>query len=241
VTLPLYGEGRVTVDRRIVEAVHALNACLERHRYPTRRNDTGAYNCRKITGGTGYSLHAYGIALDINWQSNPYGPKLITNMPSAMVNDIKAIRTKGGALVWRWGGDYKNNKDAMHYEVACSPAALATGIAGSTAPTVPKPPATEGFHLSDAQYKEIVKRLDSLQKQIDTSKATVARSENNALYVVTPSGRWPLVDSGQFPRGAMLQWLQVLGLVSPGDPIKADNDYLHGVPKLDVPGKTPSK
>jgi len=142
VTIPLYGEGRVTVDRRTVEAVRALNACLERHRYATRRNDTGAYNCRKITGGTGYSLHAYGIALDLNWQSNPYGPNLVTDMPPAMVADIKAIRTNGGALVWRWGGDYSRNKDAMHYEVACSPAALATGIAGSVAPKPPtvKPP-----------------------------------------------------------------------------------------------------
>ena len=55
---------------RCVDAVHALDAVLREWSYETRSADTGAYNCRQITGGSGYSLHAYGIALDINWQSN---------------------------------------------------------------------------------------------------------------------------------------------------------------------------
>jgi hypothetical protein len=138
VTIPLYGEGRVTMDRRTVAAVNALNEQLRAHSYETRRNDTGAYNCRKITGGSGYSLHAYGIAMDLNWQSNPYGRQLVTDMPPAMVNAIKAIRTNNGKQVWRWGGDYANNKDAMHYEVVCTPADLATGIKGGVV-TPPKP------------------------------------------------------------------------------------------------------
>ena len=239
VTVPLYGEGRVTVDRRTVEAVRALNACLQAHRYPTRRNDTGAYNCRKITGGSGYSLHSYGIALDINWTTNPYGPRLITDMPSAMVNDIKAIRTKGGAAVWRWGGDYRRNKDAMHYEVACSPAALATGIVGSK--PVPKPPTTEGFHLSDAQYKKIMERLDNLENAVNQSRTgKVTKSESGALWVVTPEGRWNIQPAGQMNTTQIMQWLMVLGVCTAGDPIKADNDYLHGVPKLNAPGQVPS-
>jgi hypothetical protein len=94
----------------------------------------GAYNCRPITGGTKYSLHAYGIALDINWQANPYGKKLITDMPPDMRAAIKAIRTTGGHQVWRWGGDYSGNKDAMHFEVVASPGELASGIDPSTIP-----------------------------------------------------------------------------------------------------------
>ena len=158
-TVDLYGEGRVTVDNRTLEAVGALNAVLARWNYWTRKADTGAYNCRMITGGTNYSLHAYGIALDINWQTNPYGPTLITDMPPGMVNEIKAIRTNAGLPVWRWGGDYSGNKDAMHYEVIASPAELTAGIAGSGT----LPPTTDGDFTVDA---EAAKRFDKLEQQI---------------------------------------------------------------------------
>ena len=97
-------------------------------------------NCRAITGGRAYSLHAYGIAIDINWQSNPYGPVLVTDMDPAMVAAILSIRTNGGAQVWRWGGSYRGNKDGMHFEVVCTPAELATGIRGLTDPVIPVPP-----------------------------------------------------------------------------------------------------
>jgi len=142
VTLDLYGEGRVTVDPRTRDAVAALDACLRDASYETRKNDTGAYNCRQITGGSGYSLHAYGIALDINWQSNPYGPNLVTDMPKAMTDAITALRTNNGCRVWEWGGSWSGNKDAMHFEIDCRPADLATGIAGGTAPPaeLPGPP-----------------------------------------------------------------------------------------------------
>lgn len=136
-TVDLHGDGRVNVLTTIIPAVQALDACLRAHGYRTRRADTGAYNCRRITGGTGYSLHAYAIAVDINWQSNPYGPRLVTDMPPAMVDAIKAIRTRNGKQVWGWGGDYRTNKDAMHFEVVCTRADLATGIAGTTPTTNP--------------------------------------------------------------------------------------------------------
>jgi len=137
-------KGRVLID-----AFAALDAVLKRHGYAPRRGDTGAYNCRKITGGSGYSLHAYGpgdrftfwngvaistaLAVDINWQSNPYGKRLVTDMPAGMVAEIKAIRTGNGKQVWRWGGDYSGNKDAMHFEIVCTPADLATGVKGTAA------------------------------------------------------------------------------------------------------------
>ena len=130
--LNLYGEGVVTVDVLIVDAVKALNAVLIDWDYRTRRADTGAYNCRPITGGTNYSLHAYGIAVDLNWQTNPYGRTLVTDMAIGMIEAIEGIRTAGGVQVWRWGGRYSNNKDAMHFEVVASPAELARGIQSQT-------------------------------------------------------------------------------------------------------------
>jgi hypothetical protein len=131
---------RVGIDGRIIEALKALDTCLKRWNYRPKEGQTWGYNCRRITGGTGYSLHAYGIAVDINSLANPYGPTLKTDMPPAMVAAIKSIKTKGGHRVWAWGGDYSRNKDAMHYEVVASPAELAQGIDWRTiAGTSPAP------------------------------------------------------------------------------------------------------
>ena len=66
-TVSLYGAGKVTVDAAIVSAVKALDQVLTAYKYSTRAADTGAYVCRMNTGGTAWSNHAYGIAMDINW------------------------------------------------------------------------------------------------------------------------------------------------------------------------------
>jgi peptidoglycan hydrolase-like protein with peptidoglycan-binding domain len=129
----------------VVEGFTALDAIMRSFRYVPRANspsawETGAYNCRTITGGTGYSLHAFGIAADINARTNPYGRSLVTDMPAAMVAAIKAIQTKAGLSVFRWGGNYSGNKDAMHYEVVLSPAEIQVGIDWGTVPADPPSP-----------------------------------------------------------------------------------------------------
>jgi hypothetical protein len=158
--LNLYGEGVVTVDVLIVDAVKALNAVLIDWDYRTRRADTGAYNCRQITGGTNYSLHAYGIAVDLNWSTNPYGHHLITDMPIGMIEDIEGIRTAGGVQVWRWGGRYSNNKDAMHFEVVASPAELARGIQSQTTTN------TERLIVTPEDERKIQAMLDTQGNRI---------------------------------------------------------------------------
>jgi hypothetical protein len=158
--LNLYGEGVVTVDVLIVDAVKALNAVLIDWDYRTRRADTGAYNCRQITGGTNYSLHSYGTAIDINWQTNPYGHHLITDMPIGMIEDIEAIETVGGVQVWRWGGRYRGNKDAMHFEVVASPAELARGIQSQTTTN------TERLIVTPEDERKIQAMLDTQGNRI---------------------------------------------------------------------------
>ena len=158
--LNLYGEGVVTVDVLIVDAVKALNAVLIDWDYRTRRADTGAYNCRPITGGTNYSLHAYGIAVDLNWNTNPYGRTLVTDMPFGMIEAIEGIRTAGGVQVWRWGGRYSNNKDAMHFEVVASPAELARGIQSQTTTN------TERLIVTPEDERKIQAMLDTQGNRI---------------------------------------------------------------------------
>ena len=158
--LNLYGEGVVTVDVLIVDAVKALNAVLIDWDYRTRRADTGAYNCRTITGGRSYSLHAYGIAVDLNWNTNPYGRTLVTDMAIGMIEAIEGIRTAGGVQVWRWGGRYSNNKDAMHFEVVASPAELARGIQSQTTTN------TERLIVTPEDERKIQAMLDTQGNRI---------------------------------------------------------------------------
>jgi hypothetical protein len=143
-------------------AYRALDACLKAYGYRPGYG-TGAANCRAITGGSGYSLHSYfgtlafvfwnayriplmALAVDINPPQNPYSTRLITNMPRAMIDAIYRIRTNSGHQVWQWGGYYSTYKDAMHFEVCCTPAQLDTGINPRTLPggviTTPAPAPT---------------------------------------------------------------------------------------------------
>ena len=135
-TVSLNGAGKVIVDAAIVPAVKALDKVLIAYGYLTRAADTGAFNCRMNTSGTGWSIHAYGCALDINWQTNPYLRYLRSDMDDVgdrmMPNRICAIRTNNGKQVWNWGGFWSGNKDSMHYDIVCTPGDLRTGINWST-------------------------------------------------------------------------------------------------------------
>ncbi len=77
----------------------------------------GGYNYRNIAGTNKLSNHAFGDAIDINPQQNPMGRKLVTDLPSN-VGDLAA---KNGLS---WGGAWNSKKDAMHFEVPSSAAAL---------------------------------------------------------------------------------------------------------------------
>jgi hypothetical protein len=153
-----YAPGCAAKGDLYLDAFEALGMVLEAHRYGPRAGDTGAYNCRPITGGTGLTLHAFGpgskfqfwngvkiatsLAVDINWLTNAYtrGP-LITDMPLAMRNDIKAIRTNSGRQLFGLGADYRSVKDAMHIEIVCDLADLRSGINWTTVRSkkIPKP------------------------------------------------------------------------------------------------------
>ncbi len=132
VELELHSGAVITVHRLTADVFLAVDAVMERFGYAPRPRDTGAYNCRKIVGGTNYSLHAYGIAVDYNWSTNPYGRKLVTDMSPELIDAILAIRTVGDRPALRWGGHYSRNKDAGHFEIIASPEELAAGIDPAT-------------------------------------------------------------------------------------------------------------
>lgn len=69
----------------------------------------GGYSLRNKVGGGSLSEHAFGNAIDINPEQNPYSKQFITDMPS----NIRELAAKHGLS---WGGDWKSIKDTMHFE-----------------------------------------------------------------------------------------------------------------------------
>jgi hypothetical protein len=91
-------------------------------------NNTGAYVCRPTTGQTsGWSAHAYGLAIDLNPFMNPYLrdglvlPELARSYldrddvrPGMVLPGSLAVR-EFARIGWSWGGDFQSLKDYQHF------------------------------------------------------------------------------------------------------------------------------
>lgn len=89
-------------------------------------DNTSAFNCRAITGGTGWSEHAYGRAIDVNPVENPYvsGSSVGPRAGRAFVSrpDSPGVIRAGDEVVrafadvgWLWGGDWDSPVDYQHF------------------------------------------------------------------------------------------------------------------------------
>lgn len=137
--------GQLVVNQDIVDDVIAIFNDLTRLRYPIekmrtvehyrgaedelsmRDNNTSAFNCRVL--GDGWSVHAYGRAVDINPLINPYidasgdlQPITAARYLDRRRDDLGLLHS-GDAAVWaftsrgwRWGGDWHNPIDYQHFE-----------------------------------------------------------------------------------------------------------------------------
>jgi hypothetical protein len=130
------------VAGRVVKVFHTLYSA----RFPIRKmhrvdrfrandnasmaaDNTSAFNCRPVTGSTsGFSVHSYGRAIDLNPLENPY-VKGRTVLPPAgrAFTDRGTVRpgmVRRGDRVWKafaaqgftWGGDWRSLKDYQHFE-----------------------------------------------------------------------------------------------------------------------------
>jgi hypothetical protein len=70
----------------------------------------GSWNIRRMKGGNSWSVHSWGMAIDFNAATNPFGPELITDFSDEF---IKCFTQAG----MEWGGSWSGNKDAMHYQL----------------------------------------------------------------------------------------------------------------------------
>ena len=90
-------------------------------------NNTGAFVCRPTTGGSSYSQHAYGLAIDVNPFQNPYlkGDLVLPELASSYLQRGRVrpgMFGAGGPVVrafasigWEWGGDWRTLKDYQHF------------------------------------------------------------------------------------------------------------------------------
>ena len=142
--------GELVVNVSAVAAVRTAFADLFVHRFPIRRmrlvdsygasdhesieaDNTSAFNCRRATGATRWSQHAYGRAIDVNPIENPYiyANGTTTHAASRPYLDRsrhrKGMAYGGGVLVrafagagWRWGGTWPGPTDHQHFSATGS-------------------------------------------------------------------------------------------------------------------------
>jgi D-alanyl-D-alanine carboxypeptidase len=138
--------GELVVAAAVARDVVSTFAELYHDRYPIERmvtvekydadddasmaaNNTSAFNCRPITGGTAWSNHSYGRAIDVNPVQNPYISGSGTVYPPNGAPYVDRTRTDPGlihaddatvrafeARGWEWGGYWDTPIDYQHFE-----------------------------------------------------------------------------------------------------------------------------
>ncbi len=125
----------------VFERLHAVRFPIEEMRIVTPAdvvarqtgdgNNTASFVCRLVTGGSRFSEHAYGLAIDINPFHNPYQrdenviPSLASSyldrsvlLPGMIVpgepNGDEAIAAFAD-IGWEWGGNWTSLKDYQHF------------------------------------------------------------------------------------------------------------------------------
>ncbi|MFF4194060.1 M15 family metallopeptidase [Nonomuraea sp. NPDC001831] len=91
-------------------------------------DNTSAFNCRRATGSSNWSNHAYGQAIDINPRENPYvtasggtahqNAKRYTKRPmkgKGVVNPGDKVVRAFADVGWEWGGYWAGAKDLQHF------------------------------------------------------------------------------------------------------------------------------
>jgi len=108
------------VPQVAVDAFEALETALSASGYKPRSR--WAYNCRKIKGSDTFSLHSYGIAIDIDPADNPFtdGDPYAGKLQPVHVKAVLAIRNTSGKAVWSWGGNWRK-PDRMHFQIDQGP------------------------------------------------------------------------------------------------------------------------
>ena len=132
-TITFLGRRPVKIISFCEDAWKAAEVALVATGYPPAKI-VGSYSCRRIAGTTGYSLHSYRVAIDIDPALN-FRERILHwakhRMTRQQTDAVEAIRTVNGKQVFYAGWRFRHH-DPMHIQLACSPADIKTGINWST-------------------------------------------------------------------------------------------------------------
>jgi hypothetical protein len=91
-------------------------------------NNTSGFNCRRVSGTSRWSEHAFGRAIDLNPLRNPYVTRGGRVSPPAgrpyanrarraagMIHGGDAVVGAFAAAGWRWGGYWSGSRDYQHF------------------------------------------------------------------------------------------------------------------------------
>jgi hypothetical protein len=147
-------------------------------------NNTSAFNGRPMTGGGGWSKHAYGAAIDINPLQNPYvsqsGSARQEVLPPAsaaaylqraplrpgMAEDLVGVFYDHGFLVW--GGSWKEPIDYQHFEIGSRD--FIRKLAA-----LPSPEARAEFGRYVARYRACVRKAEDATTDDDAPEDLALR------------------------------------------------------------------
>ena len=136
--------GELVVNARVAHDLVGVFHRLYRIRYPIEEmrlvttadlkahptgdgNNTAAFVCRPTRGGSQWSAHAYGLAVDVNPFLNPYrdGDLVLPELASAylrrswhrpgMIAAHGEVVDAFEAVGWTWGGTFDSVSDPMHF------------------------------------------------------------------------------------------------------------------------------
>ena len=167
------GEAKAVVRKELQPLIQELMRRTEAMGYKLRAADTGAYNCRFIGGTTTPSNHAYGRAIDINWQSNPQSYTFSSNIPPAVV---KMWINHG----FYWGGHYTypTKYDTMHFEFMGSYSSINTYYSKLTGTTAPAPAPTPETSFPTKDYGDSGSAVTTLQYLLRSKGYTITVDGN---------------------------------------------------------------
>jgi D-alanyl-D-alanine carboxypeptidase len=154
VSLRLFEKWNPPVNPLTVDAWRSLERALVATGCDVHR--AWVFKDRRIAGSKSRSLHAYGLAIDINHaqpkcnlnRATPDFRKVRfssaatkegrcqdvragradTSFTPDQVAAVEAIRTVDGYQVFVWGGRWRSTKDTMHFEINVTPDELARGL-----------------------------------------------------------------------------------------------------------------
>lgn len=135
--------GEMIVNAEVADDVVAVFADLHDARFPIEEmrvtalpeldaeptgdgNNTASFVCRAVVGGSRFSQHAYGLAVDVNPFHNPYKkgelvlPELATSYldraerPGVIQPDGPVVRAFAD-IGWFWGGNWTSLDDYHHF------------------------------------------------------------------------------------------------------------------------------